>query len=157
MTVRHLISCLFNRWCLFSFLEETSSAVAVQTSVPTPSYGPDMDSRTIVENENTMTTHVSHPRTPSLFVPRVCSNATRMGAYCNISATLCDILQPCQNNATCTNTDAALRGYACQCPPGVNGTLCELDYRPCQPHTCWNNGQCDCSAQSLTFSRFHLL
>ena len=97
-------------------------------------------------------------RTPSLFVPRVCPNATRMGAYCNISATPCDILQPCQNNATCTNTGYCFTlGYACQCPPGVNGTLCELDYRPCQPLTCWNNGQCERSSQSHTFSRFHLL
>jgi hypothetical protein len=137
-------------------LVEAKSSASVQTSFTSTTYGPDMYRSTAVENENTMTTDTSVQEAPSLFVPRPCSNLTRMGAYCNISATPCDLLQPCQNNGTCNNTDTALSGYACACPQGVNGTLCELDYRPCQPHTCWNNGECECLSQFLTFSCLHM-
>ena len=77
-----------------------------------------MDSSTTVENGNLETTYASGQRTSSLFFPRACSNATSMGAYCNISATPCDLLQPCQNNATCNNTGTALLGYACRMSTG---------------------------------------
>ena len=60
---------------------------------------------------------------------------------CSTSSFLCDMLQPCQNNGTCINNNTALNGYTCLCLPGINGTECQYDYRPCQLNTCWNNGR----------------
>ena len=61
------------------------------------------------------------------------------GASCNVSMDPCLLLQPCQNNATCTNTTTST-GYACSCPPQFAGKNCEIDQRPCQPLSCRNNG-----------------
>ena len=55
--------------------------------------------------------------------------------------TLCDMLQPCQNDGTCNNTNITTNGYICFCQSGFQGTQCQDDYRPCQPNTCWNNGK----------------
>ena len=89
------------------------------------------------------------PQTSSSFVPRGCRNTTDISVYCNISAALCDILQPCQNDGTCNNTNTTSLGFVCICPAGINGALCDLDDRPCQTHTCWNNGECAFSSSSL--------
>jgi hypothetical protein len=74
------------------------------------------------------------------FTPRTCSMPTSIGSSCNISSTSCDMLRPCQNSATCINTNLTLLGYICSCPSGYSGTECQFDNRPCQPNTCWNNG-----------------
>ena len=42
-------------------------------------------------------------------------------------------------------------GYSCNCAPGFAGSGCQLDQRPCQPTTCWNNGTCNETSNS-TFS-----
>jgi hypothetical protein len=69
-----------------------------------------------------------------------CSRPTQIGSFCNISSTLCDMLQPCQNNATCINNNTAIGGYSCICLSNFNGTECQYDYQLCQTNTCWNNG-----------------
>ncbi len=76
----------------------------------------------------------------SSFVPLSCSDPTQIGTTCNISNTPCEVTQPCQNNGMCNNVNTTLLGYICVCPSGFNGTQCQLDYRPCKPNTCWNNG-----------------
>jgi len=50
------------------------------------------------------------------------------------------MLKPCQNSGTCYNNNTLSYGYVCLCLSGFNGTQCELDYRPCKPNTCWNDG-----------------
>jgi len=78
---------------------------------------------------------------PSLsFVPRPCPGQYQIGPDCNTSSAPCDILKPCQNNGSCINNNNTLYNYMCLCPPGFNGTECQIDNRPCKPNTCWNNG-----------------
>jgi hypothetical protein len=100
----------------------------------------------IIKSETSFLHSLVHQPSSSFMAP-TCSNSTQMGTNCNISKSSCDILQPCQNNGVCNNTNTTLLGYLCLCPPGFNGTRCELDYRPCKSYTCWNNG-----IQSLSFS-----
>lgn len=77
---------------------------------------------------------------PQTFVPFACVNSTRIGLTCNVTATSCDILQPCQNSGICNNTNTTSDGYTCSCFTGFNGTQCQYDNRPCKPNTCWNSG-----------------
>ena len=119
------------------------SAGDVATSVASTSHGMAMYSSTTSENGNSFSIQNSVQTIPASFFPPPCSNASRMGAYYNISAAPCDIIQPCQNNGTCNNTDTSLRSYECLCASGINGTFCELNSRPCQLETCWNNGKCE--------------
>ncbi len=69
-----------------------------------------------------------------------CSTEHGLGPYCNISNTLCDMLKPCENDGTCSNTNATVSGYNCSCLSDFNGRRCEFDNRPCKPNICWNNG-----------------
>ena len=75
----------------------------------------------------------------SFIVPN-CSTPSQIGSSCNISSAACDMFKPCENNSTCINNNAAIRGYTCLCLFNFNGTECQYDNRPCQPNTCWNNG-----------------
>lgn len=52
------------------------------------------------------------------------------------------MIDGCQNAGICMNDSTTDRGYVCQCLSGFNGTLCEVNNRPCQESTCWNNGNC---------------
>ena len=70
----------------------------------------------------------------------ICQNSTRIGLFCNISNTPCDVLKPCLNNGSCSNTNTTVHGYNCTCPTGFNGTNCDIDNRPCQSNTCRNKG-----------------
>jgi hypothetical protein len=74
------------------------------------------------------------------FIPNNCSDPYQIGEACNSSSTPCQLLNPCQNMGTCINNVTIPYGYFCACPPGFNGTSCQLDLRPCQSTTCWNNG-----------------
>ncbi|CAF3991505.1 unnamed protein product [Adineta steineri] len=56
--------------------------------------------------------------------------------------TSCDILQPCQNNASCIDSNTSSNGYICSCLSGFYGLQCQIDNRPCKSYTCWNNGIC---------------
>lgn len=42
---------------------------------------------------------------------------------------------PCENGATCTNTET---GYSCECPPGFTGANCELEIDSCAAEPCVN-------------------
>jgi len=78
---------------------------------------------------------------PTFFVPQSCSGQyQKIGPDCKTSSAPCDMLKPCQNNGNCTNNNNTLYGYNCLCPPGFNGTECQIDNRLCKPNTCWNNG-----------------
>ena len=81
------------------------------------------------------------PPPDSQFIPDECPDATSFGPYCNVSATACTTLQPCGNNGTCTDNNTQAPGYSCNCASGFAGAQCQLDQRPCQPTTCWNNGE----------------
>ena len=87
--------------------------------------------------------------TPLSFLPPSCSNATAIGAFCNISNSPCDLLQPCSNDGTCHETNVTKRGYVCRCLPDFNGTECQLNHRPCRSDTCWNDGEI-VSSQNLS-------
>ena len=86
--------------------------------------------------------------TATPFLPPRCPNATTIGPQCNVSNALCDILQPCQNNAICNETKAVPQGYVCSCLAGFYGQHCEDDRRPCQPGTCRNQGEQFCIVRS---------
>lgn len=77
----------------------------------------------------------------SYFAPPSCPGVNNIGLNCDVSNEPCDILQPCHNNGTCSNTNNGLIGFECSCLFGFNGSQCEIDMRPCQPTTCWNNGE----------------
>ena len=74
------------------------------------------------------------------FVPTACPHPSAIGRNCAANSAICDMLQPCQNDGTCSESNITLLGFICSCVSGVNGTRCELDYRPCKPNTCWNDG-----------------
>ena len=80
-------------------------------------------------------------RTVSSFVPSTCMNVTSFGANCNTSSTACDVLQPCQNDGVCNNTNVTPIGFDCLCSAGFRGTRCEHDQRPCRADTCRNQGE----------------
>lgn len=64
-----------------------------------------------------------------------------IGPTCNVTFNPCDLMDPCQNDGTCFNSNMTLWGYICLCPSGIGGVECETDYRICQSDTCWNNGE----------------
>lgn len=141
----------------FPFVAVTSS-VSVQMSVATESSGLDTERSAALKSESPATTTftLDQPKSCS-FIPQPCNNTAKMGSLCSISGTPCDMLQPCQNSATCNNSDTNPLGYLCICPSDINGTNCELDYRPCQLRPCWNNGRCTRSSSSLECSCIELL
>ncbi|XP_077463009.1 protein crumbs homolog 1 isoform X1 [Stigmatopora argus] len=47
--------------------------------------------------------------------------------------------QPCFNSATCVEIQGH---YTCQCLPGFEGQLCELDINECGSNPCLNEGRC---------------
>ena len=69
------------------------------------------------------------------------SVSSTVGPHRSMSNNQCSLLQPCQNNGTCTNTSIDLSGYTCSCPEGYNGTRCQFDHRLCRENICWNNGK----------------
>ncbi|CAF4045004.1 unnamed protein product [Adineta steineri] len=90
---------------------------------------------------NQLTTSESSLSSP-FFVMPFCGN-DNIGLSCNISTTPCDIMQLCENNGTCINNNSIVDGYSCSCLQGFNGSNCQIDNRPCQSNTCWNNGTCN--------------
>jgi hypothetical protein len=59
------------------------------------------------------------------------------GVYCNISSEVCDITNPCYNQAICYSNKTLSLGYYCQCVSGFSGYNCEYDNRVCTENTCW--------------------
>ncbi|UJR17689.1 hypothetical protein I4U23_004587 [Adineta vaga] len=104
-------------------------------------------------------TTVSHPKIilpSSIVVLPLCSNPNQIGLTCNISSAPCDILQPCQNNGSCINSNSTSYGYSCVCLSDFNGIQCQFDNQLCKTDTCQNNGNCteisnrtfECTCQS---------
>ena len=75
------------------------------------------------------------------FVPLPCPSANSIGVLCNTSNAPCDILQPCENEGTCNNTNTTSNFYRCSCRTGFHGDRCEGDRRPCKRDTCLNHGE----------------
>ena len=71
-------------------------------------------------------------------MPLSCGNISNTGIYCNISTSICSILQPCQNNGTCIDTNVS--GYMSLCRNDFIGRQCEINICPCQSNTCRNGG-----------------
>ena len=46
---------------------------------------------------------------------------------------------PCHNEATCVPLDI---GFTCSCPPGYQGSLCDIEADPCLSSPCLNHGTC---------------
>ncbi|UJR22293.1 hypothetical protein I4U23_025351 [Adineta vaga] len=88
------------------------------------------------------TTSITQTESLFKFILPTCPSSSFIGSSCNISSTLCDILQPCQNQGKCITDNTTSDGYFCQCSSGFNGTHCEHDIQPCQPDTCWHNSTC---------------
>ncbi|XP_078667188.1 uncharacterized protein LOC144909010 isoform X3 [Branchiostoma floridae x Branchiostoma belcheri] len=55
---------------------------------------------------------------------------------------------PCLNGATCQ--DDGENNFTCQCVPGYNGTLCEIDIDECSSDPCQNNATCQDGVNSFT-------
>ncbi|CAF0887622.1 unnamed protein product [Adineta steineri] len=90
---------------------------------------------------NQLTTSESSISSPFFVMPFCGQN--KIGLTCNISSAPCDMMQLCENNGTCINNNSIIDGYSCSCSQGFNGSNCEIDNRPCQSNTCWNNGICN--------------
>ncbi|CAF1021685.1 unnamed protein product [Adineta steineri] len=90
---------------------------------------------------NQLTTSESSISSPFFVMPFCGQN--KIGLTCNISSAPCDMMQLCENNGTCINNNSIVDGYRCSCSQGFNGSNCEIDNRPCQSNTCWNNGICN--------------
>ena len=75
------------------------------------------------------------------FVPLPCTSANSIGVLCNTSDAPCDILQPCENEGICNNTNTTSNLYLCSCRTGFHGDRCEGDRRPCKRDTCLNHGE----------------
>ncbi len=51
---------------------------------------------------------------------------------------------PCLNGATCyEHADPSTPGYACICPPGYEGAMCEIEIDFCAEDPCQNGAQCE--------------
>lgn len=76
------------------------------------------------------------------FQARLCDNTSvTIGTNCNISATACDVLDPCENMGTCITNITIPMGYQCNCATGFTGAQCQVDQRQCQPNLCLNGGR----------------
>jgi hypothetical protein len=77
---------------------------------------------------------------PSHIIIPSCNGFTPSGLKCDKLNSPCEMLKPCENNASCTDDNTTSVGYVCSCLSYFNGTQCQYDHRPCKPDTCWNNG-----------------
>ncbi|XP_030748498.1 neurogenic locus protein delta [Sitophilus oryzae] len=62
------------------------------------------------------------------------------GLFCNQDLNFCTNHRPCRNGGTCFNTGPG--SYTCNCPPGFNGTDCEITTDDCTRAPCLNGGTC---------------
>uniref|UniRef100_A0A8C6XMQ4 Neurogenic locus notch homolog protein 1 n=1 Tax=Naja naja TaxID=35670 RepID=A0A8C6XMQ4_NAJNA len=64
-----------------------------------------------------------------------------------VKSTSMSVKSPCQNGATCQNTNGS---YRCVCKPGFTGDSCETDIDDCQPNPCHNGGSCSDSVNGFS-------
>ena len=67
---------------------------------------------------------------------------TRLGIYHHsLLICVCLFVFPplTQNNATCVDLNEA---YSCECLPGWEGSLCEVETDECEPNQCQNDAVC---------------
>jgi DNA-binding beta-propeller fold protein YncE len=84
---------------------------------------------------------VSVPKPSFVVTPLACGTVDTIGLRCDVGNAPCTVLQPCQSNSTCQETNTATSRYECMCSTGWAGALCETDIRVCQWMTCWNGGE----------------
>ncbi|CAF1399100.1 unnamed protein product [Adineta ricciae] len=85
------------------------------------------------------------------FIPKQCNDTSYIGIACNSSSSICISSNPCKNSGTCIDVNNNTLGFVCFCSTGYNGTYCEIDQKPCKPHTCLNHGKCN-EASTTTFN-----
>ncbi|UJR07284.1 hypothetical protein I4U23_011572 [Adineta vaga] len=117
----------------------SNAMVEIENTSVDPSTSTKIDPITTIPNTIIAT---SPQPTFTHFFPISCPKSTYIGFNCSISATICDLWQPCLNNGTCNSTNNN-KDYNCTCPLHFNGTQCEIDNRPCKENTCLNNGVCN--------------
>lgn len=61
------------------------------------------------------------------------------GVYCQTNINNCDLMLPCDNNATCINM---ADGYKCECRSGFVGVNCSTNINDCDPDPCLHDGRC---------------
>ena len=61
----------------------------------------------------------------------------------------CDLLLPCQHNATCEDL---LNDYTCTCLEGFTGKNCSTNIDDCIPNPCYHGSQCNDGVDSYTCS-----
>ena len=61
------------------------------------------------------------------------------GTLCADDIDECTLYTPCENGATCNNTDGS---YDCVCLAGYEGRNCSINIDECLPRPCRNGGVC---------------
>jgi len=122
----------------------TKSTSTTSTSTTTTSTSTKSTSTTSTSTTTTSTTTTSSTTTSSNletlstttpvqlrqhFIANSCNMSNYTGTYCNISNSLCNMLQPCTKNSVCI--DISSTNYTCKCKKNFNGSRCLLDHRRC--------------------------
>lgn len=61
------------------------------------------------------------------------------GQTCAVDVNECLTDQPCQNQASCVNTEGS---FFCMCPPSFTGEFCDTDIDECEAGLCENGASC---------------
>ena len=69
------------------------------------------------------------------------------GLQCETEVNECDLLLPCQHNATC---DDLLNDYTCSCVVGYTDKNCSTNIDDCVPNPCYHDNQCIDGVNSYT-------
>ncbi|XP_033116115.1 sushi, von Willebrand factor type A, EGF and pentraxin domain-containing protein 1-like [Anneissia japonica] len=62
-----------------------------------------------------------------------------------IDIDICTVLSPCGNGGTCIDNED---GFACTCPAGIFGDVCEINVNECLSNPCQNGGTCSDATNS---------
>ena len=71
------------------------------------------------------------------------------GLQCETEVNECDLLLPCQHNATCEDL---LNDYTCTCTVGFTDKNCSTNIDDCIPNPCYHDSQCNDGIDSYTCS-----
>ena len=89
--------------------------------------------RTTNENEGVVTS-------TERFSPLSSSRSTNVSSVDNLFGEFCSIFSPCLNDGTCSDDVRRPFWFNCSCPDHVEGRLCEMNNRACQPNRCFHSG-----------------